>query len=144
MPTPFDHIPHSIRYFTMVRSRWPGSIQHGVRCCNPGHLRERWSPRKNLPRVSKLNDNIQRSPLVPPRPQLRKHTYRQPLWSVWSPSVPWTSPAKSTSLYNHEKDDWCRSYPPPSESWSRKEWSRCQGLRSEQCHLRRPRCLPKT
>jgi len=48
VPTPFDHVPHTIRNFAVVRPWRPSSIQHRVRCCNLGHLMEWGSPRENL------------------------------------------------------------------------------------------------
>jgi hypothetical protein len=52
VPTPFDHISHSIRDLVEIRPRWPNPVQHRVRRCDLTRLEERGSPRENLPRVS--------------------------------------------------------------------------------------------
>jgi len=63
IPTPVDHIPHSIRDFVVVWSRWPSPAQHRVRCCNLRHVRKRRSTRENLSRVSGWNRVVQKGPV---------------------------------------------------------------------------------
>jgi hypothetical protein len=59
MPTAFDHIPDPIRNFVVVRPRWPGIVEHRVRCCYLRHITEWRSSSENLSQMSGLYYTVQ-------------------------------------------------------------------------------------